>query len=81
MGSRLMHLIIGELVASSLNMIKNRRDFLVGSIAPDAAFTWERKNITHYFEGDLDQGTRQINYTKFIDTHISYVNDDYSLGY
>jgi hypothetical protein len=81
MGSRLMHLIIGELVASSLDIIKDKRSFLLGAIAPDAAFTSERKNITHYFEGDLDQGTRQINYAKFVDKYISQVNDDYSLGY
>ncbi|MNI13668.1 hypothetical protein D3C73_669020 [compost metagenome] len=59
MGSRLMHFIIGEMVASSLD-VKNKRDFLVGSIAPDAAFSFERKVITHYFEGDVDKRTRQV---------------------
>jgi hypothetical protein len=82
MGSRLMHLIIGEMVASRLDdVIQSKKAFLIGTIAPDAAFTWERKNITHFFEGDLDLGTRRVNYTKFMDKYISQVNDDYSLGY
>jgi hypothetical protein len=45
MGSRLMHLIIGEMVASSLNFIKSKRAFLLGAIAPDAAFTSEGKTL------------------------------------
>ncbi|SEC03846.1 zinc dependent phospholipase C family protein [Paenibacillus sp. GP183] len=81
MGSRLMHLIIGEIVASSLDVIKNKRDFLIGSIAPDAAFSFERKVFTHYFEGDVDKRTRQVNYQRYIDTYLSDINDDYSLGY
>jgi hypothetical protein len=81
MGSRLMHLIIGEMVASSLNVIKNKREFLIGTIAPDAAFSFDRKNITHYFEGDLDDGTRQVNYQKYIDKYLSSAKDDYSIGY
>jgi hypothetical protein len=36
MGLRLMHLIIGGVDASSL-AVRNKRDFLIGSIAPDAA--------------------------------------------
>ncbi|SDO32804.1 hypothetical protein SAMN04487897_11223 [Paenibacillus sp. yr247] len=76
MGSRLMHLIIGEMVASSLD-VKNKRDFLIGSIAPDAAFSFERKVITHYFEGDVDKRTRQVNYQRYIDTYLSDVKDDY----
>ncbi|WP_284646311.1 hypothetical protein [Paenibacillus silviterrae] len=82
MGSRLMHLIIGEMVASSLkNIIKDKRDFLKGSIAPDAAFSFERKVITHYFEGDVNKRTRQVNYQRYIDTYLSDIKDDYSLGY
>jgi hypothetical protein len=81
MGSRLMHLIIGEIVASSLDVIKNKRDFLIGSIAPDAAFSFERKVITHYFEGDVDKRTRHVNYQRYIDTYLSDIKDDYSLGY
>jgi len=81
MGSRLMHLIIGEVVASSTHVIKNKGEFLLGAIAPDAAFSLERKNITHYFEGDIDKGTRQINYHKFIENYLSDIKDDYSLGY
>jgi hypothetical protein len=81
MGSRLMHLIIGELVTSSVLGINNKKDFLIGSIAPDAAFSLDRKNRTHYFEGDLDNGTRQINYQKYIDKYLTEMKDDYSLGY
>lgn len=81
MGSRLMHLIIGEGVASSMNGIQNKRDFFIGTIAPDAAFSGERKNITHFFEGELDKGTRRINYQTFMDQYLSDLKDDYSLGY
>jgi hypothetical protein len=81
MGSRMMHLIVGEIVASSLDVIKNKRDFLMGSIAPDAAFSFDRKVITHYFEGDVDKRTRQVNYQRYIDTYLSDSKDDYSLGY
>lgn len=41
----------------------------------------ERKNATHYFEGDLDKGTRQINYQRYKDKYLSDIRDDYSLGY
>jgi len=81
MGSRLMHLIIGEIVASNLDVIKNKRDFLLGSIAPDAAYSFERKVITHYFEGDIEKRTRQVNYPKYIASYLSDIKDDYSLGY
>lgn len=80
MGSRLMHLIIGEMVASSLDLT-DKKDFLIGSIAPDAAFSPERKNVTHYFEGDVDKRTRQVNYQRFIDTYLTETRDSYSLGY
>ncbi|MBM6617796.1 zinc dependent phospholipase C family protein [Bacillus suaedaesalsae] len=81
MGSRLMHLIIGELVASELTFLRNKGEFLIGSIAPDAAFSFERKVSTHYFEGNVVEGTRQVNYQRYIDTYISEKIDDYSLGY
>ncbi|TLS52374.1 zinc dependent phospholipase C family protein [Paenibacillus antri] len=81
MGSRVMHFIIGELVASNLDAFKNKGDFLIGSIAPDAAFTFERKATTHYFEGDADRKTRQVNYRRYMDSYLSSARDDYSLGY
>jgi hypothetical protein len=39
--------------------------------------------VTEYgiWEGDLDEGTRHINYQKFIDKHLSKEKDAYSLGY
>lgn len=80
MGSRLTHLIIGEMVASSL-AVRKERDFLIGSVAPDAAFSSERKVITHYFEGDVGKRTRQVNYERYMDTYLSDIKDDYSLGY
>ncbi|GGD60214.1 zinc dependent phospholipase C family protein [Paenibacillus nasutitermitis] len=80
MGSRLMHLIIGDMVASSLDFIHNKRAFLIGSIAPDASFG-ERKNITHFFEGDIDKGTRHINYNRYMDNYLSDDKNDYSVGY
>jgi len=80
LGSRLMHLIIGEMVASCLDSILDKRAFLIGSIAPDASYG-ERKNITHFFEGDIDKGTRQINYHQYMENYLSEAKDDYAIGY
>ncbi|MCQ6557420.1 zinc dependent phospholipase C family protein [Paenibacillus mendelii] len=80
MGSRMMHLIISDQVCSNLH-IDHRSAFLLGGIAPDACTSHDQKNISHYFEGSLEDGTRHINYDRFIDQYRSELKDEYLLGY
>lgn len=62
MGSRIMHLIVGNEVSKRLS-IKNRSLFLLGSIAADATTD---KLKTHFFEGNLELFTRHVDYKAFI---------------
>lgn len=77
MGSRIMHLIIGHLIAEKLN-IKDRTSFLLGSIAPDAVQT---KDDSHFFKGEHHNYTRYIDYHGFLDKYKSYSDNYYVLGY
>jgi len=80
MGSRMMHLIIANQVFEKLD-IPNQQSFLLGGIAPDAAFTPDSKNTSHFFEGRLDDGTRFVNYKGFIEKYQADIQDDFMLGY
>lgn len=80
MGSRMMHLIIANQVFEKLE-ITNQQRFLLGGIAPDAAFTSDSKNSSHFFEGRLDDGTRFVNYKGFIEKYQAYIQDEFMLGY
>jgi hypothetical protein len=80
MGSRIMHLIIANKVYEKLN-ISTQQPFLLGGIAPDAAFSRERKNISHFYEGDLSDETRFVNYHSFIDKYSSEIKSEFMLGY
>ncbi|TWT08012.1 zinc dependent phospholipase C family protein [Planococcus sp. CPCC 101016] len=80
MGSRIMHLIIAAKVSKKLN-VKNKAWFLVGGIAPDAAFTVKKKAKSHFYEGSLDDGTRTSNYKQFIEKYPFEVQSDFGLGY
>ena len=51
MGSRIMHSIIGEKIAEVFS-IEDKTSFLLGSIAPDAVFSHEEKNLSHFFIGE-----------------------------
>jgi hypothetical protein len=77
MGSRIMHLIIGNRIAERLN-IKDRTSFLLGSIAPDAVQT---KDESHFFKGEHQNYTRYIDYHGFLDKYKSYSDNLYVLGY
>lgn len=77
MGSRIMHLVVGNEVAKKLD-ISDRALFLLGSIAADAT---TNKLQTHFFEGDLTQFTRHIHYEKFIQKYKDSKDDSFILGY
>lgn len=80
MGSRIMHLIIADQVSKRVP-IENKRIFLLGGIAPDAAFTRERKTESHFYEGSLENGTRFVNYKRFVERYPSEIQSEYALGY
>lgn len=77
MGSRIMHLIIGNRIAERVN-IKDRTSFLLGNIAPDAVRT---KDQSHFFKAEHRNYTRHINYHGFLDKYKSYSDNLYVLGY
>ncbi|TCP28873.1 hypothetical protein EV207_115110 [Scopulibacillus darangshiensis] len=80
MGSRMMPLIIASKAADRLT-IRNRPLFLLGGIAPDGAFTRDKKNESHFYEGKVEDGTRIVNYDRFIDKYCSNLSNEYMLGY
>jgi len=75
-----MHLIIGHKIAESLS-IEDKTSFLLGSIAPDAVFSHEEKNSSHFFKGDLQDYSRHIDYEGFLHKYSSFVERPYILGY
>lgn len=81
MGSRIMHLIIANQVFEKLEIRNHQKRFLLGGIAPDAAFTPDSKNTSHFFEGRLDDGTRFVNYKGFIEKYQADIQDEFMLGY
>ncbi|WP_053366552.1 zinc dependent phospholipase C family protein [Bacillus sp. FJAT-27245] len=82
MGSRIMHSIIGNKIAEILS-IQDRTSFLLGSIAPDAVFSVEEKNASHFFVGDVKDFSRRVNYGGFLQKYRLHIedNNDYILGY
>lgn len=80
MGSRMMHLIIANQVFEKLE-VHNQQGFLLGGIAPDAAFTRNRKSESHFYEGHLDDGTRCVNYSGFIEKYDADIQNEFMLGY
>lgn len=77
MGSRIMHLIVGNEVSKRLN-IKNRNLFLLGSVAADAT---SDKIKTHFFKGNLELFTRHVDYEAFISKYKNIQDNDFILGY
>lgn len=77
-----MHLIIGNKIAHSLS-IKDKTVFLLGSIAPDAVFSHEEKNLSHFFIGDVKDYSRRVDYKGFLEKYSSQIENvnDYILGY
>lgn len=80
MGSRIMHLIIGNKIAECLS-IEDRTSFLLGSLAPDAVFSFEEKNLSHFFIGEVHDYSRSVDYKGFLNKYSSEVKNPYILGY
>jgi hypothetical protein len=80
LGSRIMHSIIGLKIAQSLS-IKDKPAFLLGSIAPDAVFSHDEKNLSHFFMGDVKDYSRFVDYKGFIHKYGSHIDHPYILGY
>lgn len=80
LGSRIMHSIIGEKIAEGLSM-EDKTSFLLGSIAPDAVFSHEEKNFSHFFIGEVKDYSRSVDYKGFIHKYNSQVENPYILGY
>lgn len=75
-----MHLIIGNKIADAL-AIKDKTSFLLGSIAPDAVFSYEEKNESHFFIGEVEDYTRSVDYNGFLHKYNSNGENLYLLGY
>ena len=77
-----MHLIIGNKIAESLN-IADKTSFLLGSVAADAVFSFEEKNLSHFFIGEVKDYSRSVDYKGFIHKYSSQVENKnhYVLGY
>ncbi len=77
MGSRIMHSIK---IADALS-IEDKTSFLLGSIAPDAVFSHEDKNLSHFFVGNVQDYSRSIDYKGFLRKYSSVVESHYIWGY
>lgn len=75
-----MHLIIGYKIADALS-IEDKTSFLLGSIAPDAVFSFEEKNASHFFIGAVEDYTRSVDYNGFLHKYDSGEDNPYLLGY
>jgi hypothetical protein len=80
LGSRIMHSIIGKKIAEALS-IKDKTSFLLGSIAPDAVFLHEEKNLSHFFIGEVQEHSRSVDYKGFLRKYSSQADHPYILGY
>jgi len=72
-----MHLIIANRIAEKLS-VTNRSAFLLGGIAPDAV---SPKDLSHFFAGDVQDFSRMIDYSGFLDKYRTLPQNDYILGY
>ncbi|WP_370221597.1 zinc dependent phospholipase C family protein [Cytobacillus sp.] len=77
MGSRVMHSIINNEIASRMK-IEDKAAFLLGGIAPDAV---SPKDLSHFYKGNTDDYTRSIDYKSFLDKYRSKSLSPYILGY
>jgi hypothetical protein len=75
-GSRIMHLIIANIITDRLK-IEDRTPFLLGSIAPDAVAT---KNESHFFMGEHQDYSRSVDYKGFLNKYSSQAESLYILG-
>ncbi|MFE7060843.1 zinc dependent phospholipase C family protein [Sutcliffiella sp. NPDC057660] len=72
-----MHLIIANRIAEKFS-VTNKSAFLLGGIAPDAV---SPKDLSHFFTGDVQDYSRMIDYSGFLEKYRSSRQLDYILGY
>lgn len=72
-----MHLIIANRIAEKFS-VTNKSAFLLGGIAPDAV---SPKDLSHFFTGDVQDYSRMIDYSGFLEKYRSSQQLDYILGY
>jgi hypothetical protein len=77
MGSRIMHSIIAYKIAESVS-IADKTSFLLGGIAPDAG---SPKELSHFFTGDVNDYSRNVDYENFIEKYRPDKNSSFILGY
>ncbi|MCA1054107.1 hydrolase [Rossellomorea aquimaris] len=77
MGSRIMHSIIGYTIADRLS-IEDKTSFLLGSIAADAVTP---KDSSHFYQGDVQDYSRTIDYNGFLDKYSDHKDHPYVQGY
>ncbi|MBT2688414.1 hypothetical protein J7I93_09495 [Bacillus sp. ISL-47] len=79
MGSRVMHAIIANEIASRLEL-KDKSAFILGGIAPDAV---SPKEYSHFYRGDTNDYSRTIGYKEFLKNTKAYVilSFDQIIGY
>ncbi len=76
MASSLIHVAVCNELNKKLK--RNSKQILVGTIAPDISkLVGESKQYTHF----LDRNDGIPNLTRFLNKYISYLNDDFVLGY
>ncbi len=77
-----MHLIIGNKIADSIS-IEDKTSFLLGSVAPDAVFGFDEKNLSHFFIGEVQDYSRSVDYNSFLTKYSSREKNvnPYILGY
>lgn len=74
--------MIGNKIAESLN-IADKTSFLLGSVAADAVFSFEEKNVSHFFIGEVKDYSRSVDYKGFLHKYKSQIENKnhYVLGY
>ncbi|WP_413377683.1 hypothetical protein [Paenibacillus taichungensis] len=77
MGSRIMHLIVANRIADSLSIV-DKTSFLLGNIAPDAVTT---KDSSHFFAGEIQDYSRNVDYKGFLHKYRSHFPDKYYILY
>lgn len=77
MGSRMMHLIISKQVQERLPILQQDH-FLLGGVAPDAAFPKDR---SHFYTGAHEDYSRRIAYEQFFTKYANHRLSMYMLGY
>jgi hypothetical protein len=77
MGSRIMHLVIANRIAESLS-IEDRTPFLLGGIAADAVLS---KDLSHFYTGEVQDYSRNIDYKGFLNKYSSHGENHYIWGY